>query len=53
MDTLTRLLHSNRAPVELMGVYAAPGRAARPQRTLHLRQREEVGALPQPTRAGG
>jgi hypothetical protein len=45
MEAMTQLLRDDRAPAELMDVYAADDARRGPQRTVRLRQREEVEAL--------
>ena len=46
MRIMGRLLAQNRAPSEIVQLYASAGRQTRPQRPLHLRLRPQVEALP-------
>ena len=46
MGTMCDLLRADRAPSELMARVRRGGRAARPQRALHVRQRAQVEGLP-------
>ena len=45
MRTMGALLAQERAPSEIVGLYAAADARAGPQRPVHLRQRHEVEAL--------
>ena len=53
MRTMGELLRQSRAPAEIMQPVRGRRRQARPQRPLHLRQRQEVEALPRVRLAGG
>ena len=46
MRIMAELLAQDRAPSEIIAALRRRGRAARPQRPVHLRQRPQVEALP-------